>query len=179
MQLFFVESSAEDSRPLINLLTEDVAESLVEVTQPSHALVSDPFFEDLHFSNQLKFQEKLMSLLPGDSVDPLKWAARGQQLMQLVNYKDVSWYAVTNDSRLIIFLQAAMCFRKAGDKRAETVALGRMQEENARRCNASGDLVGFKAHLEAAFNHFSHAGLREDASRCLIRMAEYSHAASE
>ena len=40
MQLCFVESSAEHSRHLISLLTEDVAEPLVEVTQPGHPLVS-------------------------------------------------------------------------------------------------------------------------------------------
>ena len=30
-----------------------------------------------------------MSLLHGDSADPLKWAVKGQQLMQSVNYEDV------------------------------------------------------------------------------------------
>ena len=74
--------------------------------------------------------------------------------------------------------QAAMCFRKAGDKRAETVALARMQEENARRCSANGDQAGFKEHLEAAINHFIHVSMRTDASRCLVRMQAFSRAAS-
>ena len=72
-----------------------------------------------------------------------------------------------------------MCFKKAGEKRAEIVALAKMQEENARRCKASGDAAQFKVHIEAAINHFLHAGLREDASICLVRMLEYIRAASK
>ena len=72
-----------------------------------------------------------------------------------------------------------MCFRKAGDKQAEIIALARMQEDDARQSNASGDVEGFKAHLEAAISHFSHARLFEDASRCLIRMSDFDRAARE
>ncbi|KAL9101119.1 MAG: hypothetical protein Q9163_003596 [Psora crenata] len=95
-----------------------------------------------------------------DSVDPQKWSMKGQQLMQLGNYKD-----------------AAICFKKAGNKQAETIALARMQEGEARRSGASGDMKGSKAHLEAAIGHFSHVGLFEDASRCLIKIPDYGRAA--
>lgn len=78
MQLFFVERSEEDCAALVHLLTHDVPHSLVDVTKPGQATFSD----------------KIMSMLPGDTEDPLKWRVRGEELMQLYNYKD-----------------AAMCFR--------------------------------------------------------------------
>ena len=53
-----------------------------------------------------------------------------------------------------------------------------MHEEDARRCNASGNAAAFREHLEAALNHFLHAEMRVDASRCLVRMQAFSHAAS-
>lgn len=88
IQLFFIESDETAVASIVKLLTQDVPESLVNVTRLNDANVSSPVLENQH-ANSVQFTAKLEALRPGTSNDPRRWSLRAEQLMQQRSYKDV------------------------------------------------------------------------------------------
>ena len=74
LQLFLLESSEKAMISIVDLLTMDIPEPLVDVTRPYES----------------GFPEKLKLLRPGTSVDPVRWSLRGDELMQRENYVDAA-----------------------------------------------------------------------------------------
>jgi len=72
-----------------------------------------------------------------------------------------------------------MCFGKAQDHRGETIARAKIHEEDGRICAAEDDVEGFRQNLEAAVGLFLEMNLIGEASRNLVRMAEFERAAGE
>jgi hypothetical protein len=90
--------TSSDTRPVgqifslcasvVKLFTQDVPESLVEVTRPTDANVSSAPIESQR-TNAIQFAASLETLRPGTSNDPRRWSLRAEQLMQQRSYKDV------------------------------------------------------------------------------------------
>ena len=74
LQLFLLESSEKAMMSIVDLLTMNIPEPLVDVTRPYES----------------GFPEKLKLLRPGTSVDPVRWSLRGDELMQRENYVDAA-----------------------------------------------------------------------------------------
>ncbi len=72
-----------------------------------------------------------------------------------------------------------MCFAKAKDHRGETIARAKIYEEDGRICDAEDDIEGFRQNLEAAVGLFLEMNLIGEASRNLVRMAQFERAAGE
>lgn len=88
IQLFLIESDETAIASVVTLLTQDVPESLVEVTRQNDANVSSPAIESQR-TNSIQFAASLETLRPGTSDDPRRWFLRAEQLMQQRSYKDV------------------------------------------------------------------------------------------
>jgi len=88
IQLFLIESNEAAIASVVKLFTQDVPESLVEVTRLNDANVSSPPIEAQH-TDAIQFATSLETLRPGTSNDPRRWSLRAEQLMQQKSYKDV------------------------------------------------------------------------------------------
>jgi len=72
-----------------------------------------------------------------------------------------------------------MCFEKAQDRRGEIIARANIHEEDGRICAAEADVEGFRQNIEAAVGLFLEMNLIGEASRNLVRMAEFERAAGK
>ena len=146
MQIFLVEMSESTVAPVVKLFTTDISTPLIEVVRPDHP----------------NFAEKLSSLHPGASSDPLKWSRNGHELLQAGNFQE-----------------AEFCFRKAKDSTNEVFATAKIHEQKAHACRAVGDQEGYMQNLEAAITCFLSIQKLEDAADILKRMSRYERAAGE
>ena len=70
-----------------------------------------------------------------------------------------------------------MCFEKAKDKKKETIAKGKLAEEDGRRCEARGDDEESRHHFEAAIEHFLTVDYLREAIAIYARLERYYEAA--
>ena len=110
-------------------------------------------------SSDANFLEELMSLR-SISHDPQRWSDRGQELIQRKQFKD-----------------AAMCFRRAMDKRGETYATAFIFEEEGRRLVAIDKIKAAQPFFRSAVQKFRELDRTADAVRTLVKMGELSEAA--
>lgn len=144
IQFFIIESSEKAMVSIVDLLTSGPSGSLVDVTRP----------------HEVGFAEKLKMLRPGTSVDPVRYALRGEDFMQRQNYEGAIW-----------------CFHRAKDHRREAIAKGKHFETKGRKCQAENDIQGFTQNLEAAIELFLQTKEIGDAAKNLETLTRFRDAA--
>ena len=70
-----------------------------------------------------------------------------------------------------------LCFGKAKDKKKETIAKGKLAEEEGRKCEAQGDDEQSRHHFEAAIEHFLAVDFLREAVTIYARLGRYHEAA--
>ena len=120
--------------------------------------VSSPLVE-VTTSSDPDFLKELISLR-SISHDPKRWSDRGWELMQREQYED-----------------AAICFRRAKDKRGEICATAYIFEEKGRRLVSSDDAEAARDYFRSAVQKFTELEMVAEAARTLEKMEEYKEAA--
>ena len=119
---------------------------------------SSPLVEVTRSSDPAFLKE--LTSLRSISQDPASWSARGQELMQRSQYED-----------------AAICFRRAKNKRGETCATAYIFEEKGRRLASTEDIRTARECFRQAVQKFVELNMIAEAVRNLERIKEFAEAA--
>ncbi|KAL9124703.1 MAG: hypothetical protein Q9217_005994 [Psora testacea] len=161
LRLFLIESSEAITKPIVKLLTEDVAVPLVDVARPSDGTVSQSNVDEGYSeAKMIKFTQKVASIPSSKSNDQRKWALQAKQQMESKYYDG-----------------AALCFRNAGDVSGEMWAKAHADEETGRIAHSEGRSEDSKDAFQRAGLSFENLELVEDAVRVRERMSQFVYAA--
>lgn len=119
---------------------------------------SSPLVEATKSSDADFFKELISLRFTSD--DSGRWSARGQELLQRRQYED-----------------AAICFRRAKDKRGETCATAFIFEEKGRRLASTDDIEGARGYFRSAVEMFTTLDMVAEAVWNLEAMEGFEEAA--
>lgn len=140
-------------------------ESSESVVRPIIKLLTDdvskPLIELIR-PNHPKFAEKVLELRPDVSSDPVAWCRKGYQLMEAGSYQD-----------------ARFCFSKGNSHRDETIAMGKIHEQDGHVCDAARDRDGLMRNFELALECYRSVGASDYAVKICLRLSKYEEAASK
>ena len=134
---------------------DSLAARVADVLKQDH---SSPLVEVTNSSNP-DFIKELVSLR-SIKHDPERWLARGQEFMQRRQYED-----------------AAICFRRAKDKRGETCANAYISEERGRRFASIDKTEAAQVSFRDAVQKFMELEMVPESSRNLESLGEFREAA--
>ncbi|KAL9611745.1 MAG: hypothetical protein Q9167_003631 [Letrouitia subvulpina] len=138
-------------------------ESLESVVHPIVQLLIDDISEpliELIRPNHPNFAKKMRDLRPEVISDPVGWCRRGFQLMEAGSYRD-----------------ALFCFSKGNSHRNETIAKGKIHEQDGHVCDAARDRDGFVRNFDLALECYKSVGAADHAIKVCLRLSKYEEAA--